>query len=149
MIWVNTRHWSTISTGWLLSFLFILIINLAKSYNLYNKLCSYDQRRCTFSYQQLIISIPIIIAGEWVPPCGNWSETRYEKEVAHCCAIFLCYLGCEIDDWHKYSMSNNRNHLVGQLTSGWVDHYDHRRIWSDMGRRWWVGGCKLLQYRVK
>ena len=32
--------------------------------------------------------------------------------LAHCCAIFLCYLGCEmmID-------TNNRNHLVGQLTS--------------------------------
>ena len=24
------------------------------------------------------------------------------------CAIFLCHLGFEIDDWYKYTMSNNR-----------------------------------------
>ena len=33
--------------------------------------------------------------------------------LAHCCAIFLCYLGC---DRHQYPMSNNKDHLVGQLT---------------------------------
>ena len=37
--------------------------------------------------------------------------------LAHCCALFLCHLGCEVyDDQHKYPMSNNRDHLVGQLT---------------------------------
>ena len=36
---------------------------------------------------------------------------------AHCCATFLCHLGCEIyDDRHQYPMSNNKDHLVGQIT---------------------------------
>ena len=31
--------------------------------------------------------------------------------VAHCCAIFLC------DDHHRNPNNNDRDHLVGQLTS--------------------------------
>ena len=31
----------------------------------------------------------------------------------HCCSIFLCHLGCEIYDQHKYPTSNNRDQLVG------------------------------------
>ena len=38
--------------------------------------------------------------------------------VAHCCAIFLCYLG---SDHHRNPNSNDRDHLVGQLTSPGVD----------------------------
>ena len=35
--------------------------------------------------------------------------------LAHCCAIFLCSLGR--DDHHRNPNTNDRDHLVGQLTS--------------------------------
>ena len=50
----------------------------------------------------------------WLDAPTLWSYDR--PTLAHRCTIFLCHLGCEIDDRHKYLMSNNRNHLVGWLT---------------------------------
>ena len=78
--------------------------------------------------------------------------------LAHCCAIFLCYLGC--DDRHQYPMSNNKDHLVGQLTicSG--------TCWQGCSWRWpacltttcqkpsrvgcssWQGGCHIYHITV-
>ena len=29
-------------------------------------------------------------------------------------------MGCEINDWHKYPMGNNRDHLVGRLTTSTI-----------------------------
>ena len=37
---------------------------------------------------------------------GGWSNI----------IIFLCYMGCEIDDQYRNPNMNNKNHLVGQLT---------------------------------
>ena len=42
------------------------------------------------------------------------SKVQDSDWLAHCSAILL---GCEIGDRHKYPMSNNRYHLVGQLTT--------------------------------
>ena len=39
--------------------------------------------------------------------------------LAHCCAIFLCYLGR--DDHYRNPNINDRDHLVGQLTRGRSD----------------------------
>ena len=44
------------------------------------------------------------------------AKGRLQEPLAHCCAMFLCHL--EIDDRHQYPMSNNKDHLVGQLTTG-------------------------------
>ena len=40
--------------------------------------------------------------------------------LAHRCTIFICYLGCEIDeidDQHRNPNINNKDHQVGQLTT--------------------------------
>ena len=37
--------------------------------------------------------------------------------VVHCCTLFLCYLDAEIDDQYRNPNINNRDHLVGQLTT--------------------------------
>ena len=36
--------------------------------------------------------------------------------LAHRCTILLCYLGCEIDDKHRNTNMNDKDHQVGQLT---------------------------------
>ena len=50
-----------------------------------------------------------------MPQAGFW--------LAHCCAIFLFYLGRDgrdgRDDHHRNPNSNDKDHLVGQLTSFW------------------------------
>ena len=48
-----------------------------------------------------------------LPMLPSWES---QLTLAHRCAIFLCYLGCEIDDQYRNSNVNNKDHLVGQLT---------------------------------
>ena len=84
-----------------------------------------DSRRWeTLVLWQLWISLPTaaILPSALTPPLsrsssssyGTWSlsSSSYDTSlVAHCCAIFLW------DDRHQYPMSNNKDHLVGQLTT--------------------------------
>ena len=44
---------------------------------------------------------------------------QFTLHIAHCSAVFLCYLGREIfcDDHHRNPNINYRDHLVGQLTT--------------------------------
>ena len=90
-----------------------------------SKLTSYGDSRLweTLVLWQLWISLPTaaILPSALTPPLsrsssssyGTWSlsSSSYDTSlVAHCCAIFLW------DDRHQYPMSNNKDHLVGQLT---------------------------------
>ena len=47
-------------------------------------------------------------------------ELKVIKDLAHCCAIFLCYLGCEKYGHHFVKKVNpndsEKDHLVGYLT---------------------------------
>ena len=43
--------------------------------------------------------------------CGNLLS-----RLAHCCAISLCHLGCEIDERYQNPMSTSKDNLVGQFT---------------------------------
>ena len=47
-------------------------------------------------------------------PLGTDANARAVLRVAHCCALFLRYLGR--DDHHKNPNINDRDYLVGQLT---------------------------------
>ena len=52
------------------------------------------------------------------------------SSLAHCCAIFLCYLG---SDRHQYPMSNNKDHLVGQLTRS---SFNGSPTWKRVRLKW-------------
>ena len=51
-------------------------------------------------------------------PRGDGGNIRQDAggALAHCCAIFLCYLGR--DDHHRNPTSNGRDHLAGQYKAG-------------------------------
>ena len=47
----------------------------------------------------------------WPPPF------KASKGLVHCCTLSLWYLGAETDDQHRNPNMNNKDHLVGQLTT--------------------------------
>ena len=77
-------------------------------------------------------------------PWWCWSNSR--RLLWHCSTL-LCYISLwsglwNIDDWHKYQMSNNRNHLVGQLTND-TEALEWLSLKS-FNCGWWVGSTHWL-----
>ena len=71
---------------------------------------------------------------------GNLTSSH----VAHCCAIFLCHLGCEI----QMIDTNNRNHLVGQLTNS-IPHVCENQVRTSEASLHLTEKTHLIQYCVK
>ena len=78
---------------------------------------SYCSNYCAQNIPLPLNNQPLCLLGCWLQVYGLLWRQRYLWAgvlLAHCCAIFFCYLGC-VDDHHRNSNGNVRDHLPGHL----------------------------------